>query len=58
MNTKSLIHALTVIAGDEKYNDPSGDDESIDSWLARADKQMLRDHIQFLRDTARSALED
>ena len=58
MNTKSLIHALVVIAGDEKYSDPSGDNESVDSWLKRADEQMLRDHIEFLRNTAREALSE
>lgn len=58
MNTKSLIRALVVIAGDRNYSDPSGDNESVDSWLKRADEQMLRDHIEFLRDTAREALDE
>lgn len=57
MNTKQLVQALVTITGDQPYSDPSGDNESMDSWLARADESMLRDHIEFLRDTAREALE-
>ena len=57
MNTKQLVHALATIAGDAPFNDASEDNESVDSWLARADESMLRDHIEFLRDTARNALE-
>lgn len=52
----SLVGALTDIAADGPYSDSSGDDESVDEWLARQGESGLRDHITFLRDKARAAL--
>lgn len=51
-----MAEALRVIASDGPYSDPSGDTESMDAWLARADEDKLRDHVEWLRETARALL--
>lgn len=46
--------ALEKIAGDGPVDELDG--ETVDQWLDRANPEGLREHIDFLRETARAAL--